>query len=133
MKNLILLRGLPGSGKSSLAEMFNQLPNSRSVAADDYFTDSISGSYDFILSQLHQSHVWCREQCESFMKEDVETIIVHNTFSTESEMEKFLEMGAAYGYIIRTIIVENRHGGKSVHCVDEATMERFRNRFAIKL
>ena len=60
-------------------------------------------------------------------------IVVSNTFTKEWEMNEYFELAKQYGYMVFTIIVENRHGSKSVHNVPEATMGNMLNRFEVKL
>jgi hypothetical protein len=48
-------------------------------------------------------------------------------------MEAYYELAKKYNYLVISIIVENRHGGKNVHGVPEEKLEQMRNRFQIKL
>ena len=55
-RNLLLIRGVQGSGKSSLAELVAKLGHTRAIyAADDYFT-ACDGTYTFDMSKLHEAH-----------------------------------------------------------------------------
>lgn len=136
-KILYILRGLPGCGKSTLA---NQLTNPTCVfEADKYFM--VDGIYQFEMSKLHEAHKWCQQSVEDEMifktdrsTEFVEsTIVVSNTNTTPKEMKPYEELAEKYGYMVVHIIVENRHGGKSVHNVPEVTMEKMETRFSVKL
>lgn len=64
---------------------------------------------------------------------NVSRIAVSNTFTQEWEMEPYFEMAKKYGYKVFTMIVENRHGNKSVHDVPEDKVEQMKNRFEFKL
>lgn len=127
MKTLYILRGLPGSGKSTLGESIADV----SVAADDYFDNFFDG--EFIAANLPEAHRWCRKSIEALMMVDVEKIAVCNTFTRSWEMKEYFDLAEKYGYTVFSIIVENRHGNKSVHNVPEATIEKMRKRFSIKL
>jgi hypothetical protein len=48
-------------------------------------------------------------------------------------MEPYFELAKKYGYIVFTIIVENRHGGVNQHGVPEKTIQAMKDRFQIKL
>jgi predicted kinase len=129
MKALILLRGLPGSGKSTLA---NQLsPNI--CEADMYFMRN--GKYEFDMNLLPAAHMWCRMRCEDFMKDDQSTIVVSNTLTSEKELKPYVELAEKYGYQIISLVVENRHGNKSIHDVPDETLNRMEDRLrnSIKL
>ena len=60
-------------------------------------------------------------------------VIVSNTFTQEWEMEDYYDLAKRYGYKVTSVIVENRHGGESIHSVPDATLGNMRNRFNIKL
>ena len=131
-KTLFLLRGLPGSGKTTLA---NQLGGSL-VEADRYFM--VYGEYKFDASKLKEAHAWCRNQVKEWMETndrgfDVPRIVVSNTFTQEWEMKPYYDLAKEYGYIVFSLIVENRHGGQNVHNVPEEVIDRMRTRFEISL
>jgi predicted kinase len=135
-KILTLVRGLPGSGKSTFA---NTITNEFSVCEADKFFYDKEGNYNFDTNKLSQAHTWCKEQVEIRMKDNqineqfYPHIVVSNTFTKEWEMNEYFELAKQYGYMVFTIIVENRHGSKSVHNVPEATMGNMLNRFEVKL
>jgi predicted kinase len=135
-KILTLVRGLPGSGKSTFA---NWIWNEYSICeADKFFTDK-EGNYNFDATKLSEAHKWCKEQVEIRMKDNQANpqfypeIVVSNTFTQEWEMQSYIDLANQYGYTIFTIVVENRHGNSSVHNVPEETINKMKNRFEIKL
>lgn len=132
MKELILLRGLPGSGKSTLAKSLGGIH----IEADQFFM--IDGEYKFDASKLKEAHNNCLTRVKSYMyiyssKDTSERLIVSNTFTQEWEMKPYFDLAESYGYRVYSLIVENRHGNKSVHDVPDATMGNMLNRFQIKL
>lgn len=131
-KNLILVRGLPGSGKTTMANIFAN-DDTAVLAADDYFTNEHTGEYNFIPEEIGQAHTECQKRCLTCMKNEVSTIVVHNTFTRESEMDAYFKMAKENDYIVHTVIVENRHGNSSVHGVPQKTMKKMAQRFDIKL
>jgi hypothetical protein len=48
-------------------------------------------------------------------------------------MKDYFDMAKEYNYAVFSLVVENRHGGKNVHGVPEATLEAMEKRFDIKL
>lgn len=126
--DLILVRGLPGSGKSS----FGNLISDDVISADDYFIDD-NGVYNFDPTKLSLAHKYCEEKCLYKMMNSENRIVICNTFTREWEMDKYFEMGDEYNYRVFTVIVENRHNGKNIHGVDESKIEKMKNRFEIKL
>jgi predicted kinase len=133
-KDLILVRGLPGSGKSTLGEIILYTPNNplKPLSADDYFTDK-EGNYNFDPTKLREAQNDCQQRCANLMMNSVVRVVVSNTFTQEWEMEPYFEMAKRYGYRVHTIVVENRHGGENIHGVPEDKLEIMKNRFEIKL
>ncbi len=127
MKTLILLRGLPGSGKSTLAKTFGGIH----IEADMFFMKD--GEYKFDPTMLKHAHNWCHDVVENWMDEGQELIIVSNTFTTEWEMDYYFTMAKLKGYMVHSVIVENRHGGVNEHGVPADKLEQMKNRFQIKL
>jgi len=144
MKNLILLRGLPGAGKSTLAESLVGGAGSEHFEADQYFVDR-DGNYNFDVKHLKYAHKWCKSEVEfamefghrSFMgihePSPLATIVVSNTFTQEWEMKPYFELAEKYGYTVHSLIVENRHGNMNEHNVPKETIEKMNDRFEVKL
>ncbi len=135
-KVLVLLRGLPGSGKSSFA---NLIWSSFVICEADQFFYDAEGNYNFDPSKLKKAHKYCRDKVESFMLDNEKNpqfypeIIVSNTFTREWEMEEYFKLANKYGYKVVSLIIENRHGGKNVHGVPDSKINEMRNRFEISL
>jgi predicted kinase len=126
IKQLILLRGLPGSGKSTLAKLIcNQ-----HVEADMYFIQD--GEYKFDATKLKQAHEWCHNKTEEWLKTGY-NVAVSNTFTQEWEMMPYFTLAKQYGYMVQSLIVENRHNGESEHSVPQETLNKMKTRFEISL
>jgi predicted kinase len=134
-KELFLLRGLPGAGKSTLAKSLSTSMSGH-VEADMFFLNH-EGEYKFDASKLKEAHEWCRKEAESYMKpHGFDRVIVSNTFTQENELKPYYELAEKYGYRVHSIIVENRHGESeetNIHNVPLETIQKMRERFSIKL
>lgn len=137
-KNLIIIRGIPGSGKSTLAYLLD--PTGYTICeADQFMIDEFTGEYKFDRTQLSICHSLCKGKVRSFMDDNkvneqyYQTVIVSNTGTTEKEIQPYIDLANEYGYKVTSLIVENRHGNKSVHNVPSDTIELMKNRFEIKL
>ena len=133
MKTLYIVRGIPGSGKSTFAKTLG----GKHIEADQYFVDG-DGNYNFDGSKIKLAHEYCILKTKAWMeinRDQVseDKIVVSNTFTQEWEMESYFELAKEFGYAVFTIIVENRHGGTNVHNVPEDKIEQMKNRFSIKL
>ncbi len=100
-KILTLVRGLPGSGKSTFA---NFIWNDYAICEADKFFYDKEGNYNFDATKLTDAHKWCREQVETRMKDNevnpqfYPEIVVSNTFTKEWEMEEYYKLAEKYGY-----------------------------------
>lgn len=131
MKELYLLRGLPGSGKSTIAKKLDNGISYAHYEADMYFMEN--GVYKFDPTKLKMAHNWCSIQVQKAMVDDLSCIVVSNTFTQEWEMEIYYKLAKENGYRVYSIIVENRHGGINEHGVPQEELERMKNRFEYSL
>ena len=126
-KNLILVRGISGSGKTTFAELISGIV----FSADDYFMKD--GKYEFDSNKLGAAHLECQEKTRVAMKNGTSKICVANTFTTDWEMKAYMTLAKNFGYKVFTVIVENRHGGTNVHDVPAPVLQKQKDRFSIKL
>jgi predicted kinase len=128
---IILVRGLPGSGKSTLASLIsNEYPV---ISADHFFEHPETGDYVFNEALLPEAHSYSQNQVRNLMQNNVKLIYVANTFVEVKEMNKYFILAKEYNYKIFSIIVENRHGNKSVHNVPKSITNTMFNKFDISL
>ena len=127
-KVLYIVRGVPGSGKSTFAKQLT----ANIFEADHYFYDN-DGNYNFIPSEIKDAHKECQQFVGFAMESNIQKIAVSNTFTQEWEMEPYFELAKKHSYKVFTIVVENRHGGVNLHGVPEDKIEQMKNRFEIKL
>ena len=126
-KELFLLRGLPGAGKSTLGKILG----GKHFEADMYFVRD--GEYKFDVTKLKEAHEWCRSSVGGLMINEEPRLVVSNTFTQEWEMEAYYKLAETHGYRVYSLIVENRHGGINEHGVPNDKVEIMKERFEIKL
>lgn len=130
---LILVRGLPGSGKTEFAKTIADGKDKTIIlSTDNYFTDPNTGEYKFDARKLGAYHQRCFEECYSYLEAGW-TVIVANTFTRKSEMENYLNAASELDVRVYTIVVEHRHDGTNIHNVPAETIKSMYNRFEIKL
>jgi predicted kinase len=133
--DLILLRGVPGSGKTTLGEIILQTTQHQTpdvLSADNFFIND-KGEYNFDSTKLKEAHNFCQQKCAERMRLEFSKIVVANTFTQEWEMKPYFEMAERYRYRIHSIIVENRHGNKNIHDVPDDKVQIMKDRFEIQL
>lgn len=127
-KVLIIIRGIPGSGKSTFAEM---LGTKAICCADDFHMRD--GVYSWSPMTISAAHNWCQRKCRRFMKKGIERIVIANTSTTVRELKPYMDLANQFGYKVFSVIVENRHDGINVHDVPNETLEKMKARFDIEL
>ena len=123
MKNVILIRGVSGAGKTTIA---NILSNNKGTicCADDYFTDD-EGNYNFDASKLALAHTECQQKFLRLLNDHEESlIIVANTSTKDSDFNFYIEEAKKRNIAIFSLVLENRHGNKNIHNVPEHVLER---------
>lgn len=120
---LFLVRGLPGSGKTTLART---LSPECAVAADDFMVDH-GGNYAFDPGRLRHCHERCRSQVDQWMLARKLRIVVHNTFSQRWEAQPYLDLAEVRRYQVE--IVECRGQFGSIHGVPPKAIKRMRSRW----
>ncbi|TGN19810.1 AAA family ATPase [Leptospira idonii] len=133
LKTLILLRGLPGSGKSSLAKILSEDGKYPVFSVDRYFTDPITGIYEFRYQENHLAYRACESDTRSAMENVVPKIFVDNTFTMEWEMKPYFLLASEYDYTVFTMTLENRHEGENIHGITDDQMKKMALGYQVEL
>ncbi len=131
--SIILLRGLPGSGKSSLAFLLSENGKYPIYSVDDFFINSETGEYKFDFQKNYLAYKSCLENLETSLKLKLEKIFIHNTFTIEWELEPYFKLASKYSYKIFVLTVENRHGGKNIHDISSEQLKKMAEKYKVQL
>lgn len=118
MRKLVLIRGLPGSGKSTMAK---SLKNFVHLETDQFW----GPEYKFDVSKLGEAHVWCQDETRKWLKDF--DVVVSNTFTTKKELRPYFEIAKEFDITPNVYLAEGNFG--SVHDVPEETIKRMETRF----
>lgn len=132
MNCLILLRGLPGSGKTTLAKALSEDEKYPVFSVDDYFTNE-KGDYRFEFDKNHLAYKHCEENVRQSIQNGIQKIFIDNVFSLEWEMEPYFKLASEFSYRIFIVTVENRHKGKNVHDVSDEQIRKMAEKYRVIL
>jgi len=120
MSKLIIVRGLPGSGKSTVAKSFGLFH----VEADMFFMHD--GVYDWDAGRVSKAHRWCADMVRTAMINGSD-VAVSNTFTQKWELQNYIEIASQYNYDVRVIRCIADFG--NVHSVPAEALAKMKARF----
>lgn len=127
MSKLILVRGLPGSGKSTIAKKIKEQNHFmyERLEADMFF--ETSNGYEFDVNRIKDAHNWCYYNTMKALKSGMD-VIVSNTFTTNWEMERYVKLKEIFPNL-NVMIINVYTQYETIHGVPEETMKKMRGRW----
>ena len=128
---MFLMRGPPGSGKSTVVRRLKALyPDIIVCSADEFFLTT-DGHYQWDRSQLSEAHQACQKKaCDA--AEERQNIVIDNTNIRRWEMSHYYRIAAHNGYVVIVVIPQtpwalqpaelawkNKHGISLKMCQDK--------------
>lgn len=104
-KTLFIVRGVPGSGQSSIANIIAD----EMYSVDDYFYTIGNGNYEFNKTDLKEAYEQCYQNVISAMGRNVNRVAVHNPFVKRKDYHHYLKMAKKFKYNVFVIICDNKY------------------------
>lgn len=118
IKKVVILRGCPGSGKTTLRKEI--YPTAFVCSVVDYHTDH-EGKYKFFRKGIPEAHTYSQNTFMAALKNQLPLIAVDNTNTKLWEFEWYIEMAVKYGYEVEVIRMQvfdvNIAASRNIHGV----------------
>lgn len=100
MKKIVIMRGVPGSGKSFAAKKIVENFRGESVccSTDNFFM--VNGEYKFDPSKIKIAHEWNKSCVRAAIEKSIPLIIVDNTNTQKWEYSNYVDMAREAGYSV---------------------------------
>ena len=125
LPDLLLIRGLPGAGKTTLAKKIAERYDCIHLEADQFFED-LEGNYHFNPKLLPEAHKWCLNKAKENLRAGYK-VVVANTFTTYKEMEPYHLYAEEFDFSFRAVSVRTQY--KSIHNVPKAVIQKMKARW----
>ena len=126
MRNVVVMSGVSGSGKSTYARSadfrkryLNPGGDWTAVSADHHFIN-LDGEYKFDPAQLSAAHAACFRSFIEALQNAVDLVIVDNTNTTAIEIAPYILGAQAFGYHAEVLMLRFK---VATHWTNEATVE----------
>ena len=125
-KTAIIMRGVPGSGKSTEAEKIVMSKNGVIHSTDNYHT--LNGEYIFDINKLHHYHQMNLAAFKESIDKGIETVICDNTNIHKKEYMPYVLYAREKGYKVHMITFKpmdiQTHLERNVHDVPEEIIDK---------
>lgn len=102
MAKLILIRGLPGTGKTTYAKRYPALH----LEADMYFQRD--GVYEYNLSLIKKAHAWCQSSVSFALSHGLD-VVVANTFVKVWELRNYALLAKKHNAELEVVEMTERY------------------------
>jgi hypothetical protein len=121
VQRLVIIRGIPGSGKTTYAK---SLGIDQHYEADMYFDLYNGGQFD--PKKIKLAHEWCQNNVRYALTVGAD-VVVSNTFTRKWEMEPYLKMAQEFGITPEIVVCRGTY--QNVHGVPPEKVKEMADRF----
>lgn len=126
---VVIMRGIPGSGKSTYVAKNH--PGAYICSADHFFIDQ-DGTYRYDSSRRSDAHGQCLRKFVAAIQRGEATIVVDNTNTTVMEIAPYAALALAYKYDLQIVSIECKPEVgvvRNVHSVPTSVVEQMYQNF----
>lgn len=129
---VVILRGVPGAGKSTFIKNQNDADR-KWICSADHFFETADGKYAFDAAKLGSAHQFCLRKFIDTVKYPAHQTVVYvdNTNLTVAEIAPYYQIAEAYGHDVEIVTFDIDAAvaaGRNVHSVPTRSIERMHQR-----
>lgn len=131
-----ILRGLPGVGKTVLAEVLKRIHvDSVVLSSDDFFYDEKTKTHNFDKERIKEAHEWNFERFKKAIEANIPNIIVDNSNVKKYHYHHYLDYGQRHNYLVSVVTIPHNDVSdkelteRNIHNVSRETIRRMRKEF----
>lgn len=114
---LYIIRGLPGSGKTTIARKIG----CSHFEADMYFYNN--GKYEWDPKKLPSAHMWCKTMVTQQLKRNLD-VVVSNVFSKCWMIDEYIKIAKLTNTEYKVIKIVGDHG--NIHSVPQEVIDKMK-------
>lgn len=118
---LTIIRGLPGSGKSTYAKA-----NYKCLILENDMFHIQNGAYNYSVNNMKMAILWCKSACETALSNGMD-VVVANTFTKRRFIEVYRQLAERYGAEFEVVRCSGNYG--NIHDVPKMVLESMKNSF----
>jgi predicted kinase len=130
-KRIVILRGIPGAGKSTYTQ--KHFPDAIVCSADNFFVNKQTGEYKFKPELIGHAHNACRRKFEQAIKTKEPLIVVDCTNTMLKEFQPYIQLAQANDYeveVVRLQVSPETSATRNLHGVPLKNILKIQQRFA---
>lgn len=125
-RRVIIMCGLPGSGKSTEAKRIAKEARENGYkteicSADNFFIQPGTGEYVFERRSLWKAHAMCLGLFVKALMEETHVVIVDNTNLTEGERKPYVDLADKFGYPVQVVKSKTEWANDPQGCFEKGT------------